>query len=123
MTKTILILAIAAAFVAGTLTTATIVTAEGDTIQACIDKKGKVRIVDSPADCKNKETPIEWNIQGPPGPAGTATISTYMKSAVGEIPGDDFPHDVAVSCDGGDIATGGGYVDQTGGITITAATP
>ncbi len=67
MTKTILILIIAAAFVAGTLTTATIVNAQGDTIQACIDKKGKVRIVDSPADCKNNETPLEWNIQGPAG--------------------------------------------------------
>jgi len=73
ISKTIMILAIAAAFVAGTLTTATIVSAEGDTIIACVHNTSQgnnVRIVESVDDCKNYENPLEWNIQGPPGADG-----------------------------------------------------
>ena len=43
-------------------------------IQACYnDTNGGLRRVNSPADCKNHETSISWNIAGPagaPGPAG-----------------------------------------------------
>ena len=73
MTKTILILAIALSFVAVTLTTATIVTAQSDTVIACVNTKSKgknLRIVDSPDDCRNRETPLQWNTEGPPGATG-----------------------------------------------------
>ncbi len=68
-----MILAIAAALVAGTLTTATIVNAQGDTIIACVNNKSQskdLRIVDSAVECRNNETPLEWNIQGPAGADG-----------------------------------------------------
>ncbi len=42
-------------------------------IQACYnDTNGGLRRVNSPADCKNHETPINWNIAGPAGPQGPA---------------------------------------------------
>lgn len=61
---------------------------DANTIHACVSQAGSpsqaqnmqgqgnvgsVRIVNSPADCGNQETPVEWNIvgpQGPPGPTG-----------------------------------------------------
>lgn len=43
-------------------------------IQACYNNtNGALRRVNSPADCRNHETPISWNIAGPagaPGPVG-----------------------------------------------------
>src|SRR6266566_3134647 len=40
-------------------------------IQACYnDTNGGLRRVNSPADCKNHETSISWNLAGPAGPAG-----------------------------------------------------
>ena len=65
-----MILVIALAFVAGTLTMATLVTAQVDPINACVDSKGKLRTVDSPGDCKSKETLLQWNIQGLQGDTG-----------------------------------------------------
>ena len=56
MTKTIIILAIAAAIVVGTLTTATIVTAQNDTIIACVKVSSQGQdlwIVDSADECRN----------------------------------------------------------------------
>jgi len=85
--KTILILAIAAAFVAGTLTTATIVTAEADTIIACVNNKSQgedLRIVDSAAECRNYETAIEWNVQGPQGPPGSSGSEMPISIGMGE---------------------------------------
>ena len=73
MDKTILILVVVAAFVAGTLTTATIVTAQSDTIIACVNNKSQgkdLRIVDSADECRNNETAVEWNIQGQQGEQG-----------------------------------------------------
>jgi len=76
MTKTITILAIAVAFVASSIITGTIVTAESETITACVNNKSQgkdLRIVDSPDDCRNNESVLQWNEQGPqgdPGPPG-----------------------------------------------------
>ena len=39
-------------------------------IQACQKPSGLVRVVDSPDDCRRRETPIAWNIEGPAGPIG-----------------------------------------------------
>ncbi len=42
-------------------------------IQACYNNtNGALRRVNSPADCKNHETAISWNIAGPAGPPGPA---------------------------------------------------
>jgi len=73
MTKTIMILAIVAAFVVGTITTATVVSAQDDTIIACVNNnsQGKdLRIVDSADDCRKNETPLQWNTEGPAGADG-----------------------------------------------------
>ena len=73
MTKTIMILAIAAAFVAGSIGTASIVTAQSDVITACVNDKSQgkdLRIVDSADDCRNNESVLQWNEQGPAGEDG-----------------------------------------------------
>ncbi len=42
-------------------------------INGCYNKvNGQMRVVDSPADCKNNETAISWNQRGPTGAAGPA---------------------------------------------------
>lgn len=47
---------------------------EPETIQACKLVNGFVRVVDSADDCKVNETPLEWDVEGPPGPAGPAVL-------------------------------------------------
>ena len=47
--------------------------AAAQVIEACVNEKGKMRIVSAPTDCNSRETPLSWNTQGPkgaPGPAG-----------------------------------------------------
>jgi len=43
------------------------------TIQACVRKDGRLRLVAERADCRRTERPVSWNVRGPqgePGPAG-----------------------------------------------------
>ena len=59
---------ISATFVAALLVTPV---QAADTLFACFPNDGgRVRIVDSLAECTTSETGITWNIQGPEGPAG-----------------------------------------------------
>lgn len=40
-------------------------------ISGCVMKRfGLLRIVDSPSDCRRRESPISWNVEGPAGPEG-----------------------------------------------------
>jgi len=39
-------------------------------IYACVDEKGKLRIIEEGESCKEKETPIDWNKAGPQGQPG-----------------------------------------------------
>ena len=40
-------------------------------IHGCVDnKKGKLRVVSDPSECKSKETPLSWNQQGLTGDRG-----------------------------------------------------
>src|SRR5262245_52067008 len=49
----------------------TAVYAQNNTIYACVTKNtGAVRIVATVGSCKNGESPLSWNIQGPIGPQG-----------------------------------------------------
>jgi hypothetical protein len=49
------------------------------TIHACYEKKsGHLRVVESAADCRAKETAISWNQEGRPGPPG-AGIATRIR--------------------------------------------
>jgi collagen triple helix repeat protein len=44
--------------------------ASNNTIYACVNKDGDVRIVDLTEQCRHQETRVRWNVVGPPGPAG-----------------------------------------------------
>ena len=46
------------------------VAAQVQVIDACVNKKGSMRVVNDPAECKVSETPLSWNQQGPPGEPG-----------------------------------------------------
>lgn len=40
-------------------------------IHACVDRRsGELRIIDAGEQCRNRESSLEWNIQGPVGPPG-----------------------------------------------------
>ena len=47
---------------------------EPETIQACKKVNGLLRVVDTADDCRRSETPLEWNVEGPPSPAGPAVL-------------------------------------------------
>ncbi len=59
---------------AGGVAFATIHDSSG-TIHGCYDKKGDLRVVESAADCRSRETALAWNQQGPPGPPGGLTTA------------------------------------------------
>jgi type VI secretion system secreted protein Hcp len=42
------------------------------TINACVNDEGKLRLVPAVSACKTAETPLSWNTVGPAGPAGPA---------------------------------------------------
>jgi len=68
-----MILAIAATFVAGTITTSALIYADsgdGSIIHACVSNSGQVRLVAPFETCKKSEDPLHWGIVGPTGPAG-----------------------------------------------------
>ena len=45
--------------------------AANDTIEACYNNtNGELRRVNSAADCRNHETSLSWNVEGPAGPPG-----------------------------------------------------
>lgn len=55
------------------------------TIHGCYDRRGDLRVVESAADCRRRETAIEWNQQGPPGPPGAGAVQTALvRLSVGE---------------------------------------
>ncbi|HVK87873.1 MAG TPA: hypothetical protein VM513_27325 [Kofleriaceae bacterium] len=45
-------------------------TTEDNTIHGCVSANGGLRIVESSGLCRNGETPLVWNIEGPQGPVG-----------------------------------------------------
>lgn len=50
---------------------ATLALDDGNTLHGCVGQgAGALRVVDSAADCKTNEAPLEWNQQGTAGPAG-----------------------------------------------------
>ncbi len=48
-------------------------------IHSCINKKGSIRIVADPSQCKSSETPLSWNQVGPQGPIGLPGLSSSGK--------------------------------------------
>ena len=74
-------------------------------------KDGSLRIVALTGQCKDKETPLQWNTQGEQGPAGVLGFYTVQSEAV--IPGfaEAFRtvEGTTARCNLGDKVTGGGH--------------
>lgn len=91
------------------------VSAVGDeTISACQDQKGNLRVVADPADCAKHESPLQWNKTGPVGPQGPAGVP----GATGEAgaTGPAGPALFTAVLQGGDYTPGPG----NGGCTFAA---
>ena len=58
--------------VAGIATYSWAASSEGQTINACVNDEGKLRLVTGAAACRKAETPLSWNTVGPPGAQGVA---------------------------------------------------
>jgi hypothetical protein len=82
-------------------------------IHACYKKanpnKGLVRLIDTDVTdkCPSGFLPIDWNQQGPQGPAGE-TPEPYRVTAVNNM-GSRIPYAVSVRCNPGDKLQTGGY--------------
>ena len=101
-----------------------------NTIHACKNAHGNLRIVGASSDCTNKEIALEWNIQGPAGPQGPqgAPGAPGISPAAGTFcPAGEFvtgiATDGALVCGaaGDDGGGGGGATDADGDGFTTAA--
>ena len=90
--------------------TAYLALAQGENIiNVCVAKDGSMRVVAGEEQCKSKETPLSWNKQGEPGPAGVLGFYTVTSERV-EPPGTIAElHQLNARCDVGDSVTGGGF--------------
>jgi hypothetical protein len=87
--------------------TAYLALAQGENIiNVCVAKDGSMRVVAGEEQCKSKETPLSWNKQGEPGPAGV--LGFYTVTSEVEVPGISFGERTTARCDIGDSVTGGG---------------
>jgi hypothetical protein len=90
--------------------TAYLVLAQGDNIiNVCVAKDGSMRVVAVDEQCKSKETPLSWNKQGEPGPAGVLGFYTVTSEMVQPPQNFIAPHRITARCDVGDSVTGGGF--------------
>ena len=62
--------AFVALVVAGFATYAWAASSAGQTINACVNDEGKLRLVPAVSACKKSEDPLTWNTVGPAGPEG-----------------------------------------------------
>ena len=91
--------------------TAYLVLAQGNNIiNACVAKDGSMRIVAIEGQCKSKETPLSWNKQGEPGPAGVLGFYTVTSELVVQLATFETYQDLTARCDVGDSVTGGGFL-------------
>jgi len=66
--------------------------AQTQVLQACVGKSaGLLRLVEPGAGCRAGETPVSWNVQGPPGPAGPQTMLSAYVYADGTTVGSSVP--------------------------------
>lgn len=82
-------------------------------IFACVAKDGSLRIVALTGECKDKESSLQWNIQGEqgpqgePGPAGVLGFYTVQSETL--VPGLSTGFGATPRCQLGDKVIGGGY--------------
>ena len=60
--------------VAGFATYAWAASSAGQTINACVNNDGNLRLVQNAGACRRGETPVSWNTVGPVGPQGAAGL-------------------------------------------------
>lgn len=78
-TQLYLLLTFFLGFVAASVITIIHAQTTNNTIYACVKtNNGSLRIVDANTTCASNETPLSWNIQGPPGPAGSPGPSSHI---------------------------------------------
>jgi hypothetical protein len=113
---------------------ATLVFAHGDatTIEACAGPTGRIRLL-GPGflgsynmECRESETPVEWNIigpQGPEGPQGPPGVLGFYRKGKTHTIGAGVHGNFFVGCDEGDLATGGGYHRLYPPLVVVHSTP
>jgi hypothetical protein len=108
--------------VAATLAGAGIANAHGgDTsqIHSCVTRNGLLRVVGATSQCPKGEVPLDWNIQGPPGPS---FLSVQLRESTRQLtlsPGQgDF---VTSACLPGEVVVGGGPTNIPGPPVIVAS--
>jgi hypothetical protein len=68
-----IVMRIIATIVFGSVTILAASSVSAQVIHACAKSNdGSLRVVSNPAECKAKESPLAWNVQGPTGPQGPA---------------------------------------------------
>jgi len=86
----------------------TLALAQGNNvITACVAKDGSLRVIALAGQCKDKETPLSWNVQGEQGPPGV--LGFYTVTSEVSMPGASLNYGTFARCDLGDAVTGGGY--------------
>jgi len=89
-------------------------------IHSCVDdKSGKIRIVTGDEECPKNESALDWNGEGPQGPAGPqgpvgpqgppGVLTFYVVTEINDSIPAYSEGDAYAYCDFGDLATGGGY--------------
>ncbi|PKB64170.1 MAG: hypothetical protein BZY80_03470 [SAR202 cluster bacterium Io17-Chloro-G2] len=77
-------------------------------IHSCVNQaSGELKIQSATEDCKKNQSPLDWNIQGPPGPSGGG--ATFYDRAGSTFLGDGSTGTAEAFCDAGDSAISGGY--------------
>jgi hypothetical protein len=57
----------------------------GGVIHGCFaNSNGNLRVVETPDDCRNNETALDWNQQGPPGSGGAVRLIAERTVPIGE---------------------------------------
>jgi hypothetical protein len=92
-----------------------------DTINACVNPSGVVKIVPTAIPCDESSAPLQWNQSGPAGPTGPAGASgvanvTYVTGGIAE--GTSVAR---AFCPPGTKVTGGGGI--TGGVGLQQSFP
>ncbi len=91
-----------------------------DLIQACVNGRGRIRIVESAEECRPNETFLDW-----PGSSSSGVGLEIMGFYVVSLPLPDEEIPTIISCEPGDIATGGGFAhaDENSVLELAAFRP
>jgi hypothetical protein len=94
-------------------------------VHSCVNgNSGEIKIVGANANCKNNQSALDWNSQGPAGSAGpagpagpTGVLGFYTVIGPIVLADTNRNQDNSIAeCDPGDMATGGGYRVERGFI-------